>query len=83
MEEENTPPVQENKGQSIASMVLGLVGLLIFALPCGILAIIFSALGRKKGGKGFAIAGLILGIFDTVFGLFNIIISLINLGSIL
>lgn len=83
MEEEKIPPVQENKGQSIASMVLGLVGLLIFALPCGILAIIFSALGRKKGGKGFAIAGLILGIFDTVFGLFNIIISLINLGSIL
>lgn len=72
MENENQTPVQESKGQSIASMVLGLVGLLIFALPCGILAIIFSALGKKKGGKGFATAGLVLGIIDVVFGLIAI-----------
>lgn len=68
MENENNTPVQESKGFSIASMVLGLVGLVVFALPCGILAIIFSILGRKKGGKGFATAGLVLGILDAVFG---------------
>ena len=73
MENENQTPVEEKKGFSIASMVLGIVGLIVFALPCGILAIIFSLLGKKKGGKGFAIAGLVLGIIDVVFGAFAII----------
>lgn len=73
MENENQAPVEEKKGLSIASMVLGLVGLAIFALPCGILAIIFSVLGKKKGGKGFATAGLVLGIIDVAFGLLAIV----------
>ncbi len=64
---------EEKKGMSIASMVLGIVGLIIFALPCGILAITFSILGRKKGGKGFATAGLVLGIIDAAFGVFAIL----------
>ena len=66
---------EEKKGMSIASMVLGIVGLVIFALPCGILAIIFSILGKKKGGKGFATTGLVLGIIDAVFGVIAIISS--------
>lgn len=70
---ENQEVKEEKKGMSIASMVLGIVGIVLFALPCGILAIIFSLLGKKKGGKGFAIAGLVLGIIDVVFGLFAII----------
>ena len=75
MEENNTtqPLNEEKKGMSIASMVLGLVGLIVAAIPCGILAIIFSVLGRKKGGKGFAIAGLVLGIIDVVFGMLSVL----------
>ena len=73
MENENQTPIEEKKGLSIASMVLGLVGIVIAALPCGILAIIFSVLGKKKGGKGFATAGLILGIIDVVFGLIAVV----------
>lgn len=73
MENENQAQNKEQKGLSITSMILGLVGLILFALPCGILAIIFSILGKKKGGKGFATAGLILGIIDVVFGVFAII----------
>lgn len=73
MENENQAPVEEKKGLSIASMVLGLVGLLVFALPCGVLAIIFALVGKKKGGKGFATAGLVLGIIDAAFGLYAII----------
>lgn len=76
MENENQAPVEEKKGLSIASMVLGLVGLVLFALPCGILAIIFSILGKKKGGKGFATAGLILGIIDAAFGLISIVTAM-------
>lgn len=82
MENENQTPIEEKKGLSIASMVLGLVGLVIFAVPCGILAIIFSIIGKKKGGKGFATAGLILGIIDVAFGLLAIIISLSTFASI-
>ena len=73
MENENQTPVEEKKGLSIASMVLGLVGLFLFAIPCGILAIIFSLIGKKKGGKGFATAGLILGIVDVAWGLFAVV----------
>lgn len=69
-------PTEEKKGFSIASLVLGLGGLLLFAIPCGILAIIFSILGRKKGGKGMATAGLVLGIIDVVFGVIYFIIQM-------
>mgnify|MGYP002528578248 CR=1 FL=1 len=71
MEEENKEVketvVQENKGLSIASMVLGIISVVLFcmwyiSIPCAILAIIFGVIGKKKGGKGIAIAGLVLGI---------------------
>ena len=68
--EQNPTNVEERKGFSITSLVLGLCGLVVCGLPCGILAIIFSVLGMKRGGKGLAIAGLILGIVDVVFVLF-------------
>lgn len=59
--------VKEQKGLSIAAMVLGIVSVALFCLwylsiPCAILAIIFGVIGGKKGGKGMAKAGLILGI---------------------
>lgn len=69
MENENVqnPMPQESKGMSIASLVLGIVSVVLFcytyiSIPCAILAIIFGILGKKKGGKGMAKAGLILGI---------------------
>lgn len=80
---ENQEINEEKKGMSIASMVLGIVGLIVAALPCGILAIIFSIVGKKKGGKGMATAGLVLGIIDVVFGVFAIISSVALVGSIL
>ena len=52
------------RGMAIASMVLGIVGLIAFALPCGILAIIFSVISKKKAKSGMATAGLVLGIID-------------------
>ena len=62
---------EEKKGLSIASMVLGIVSLALWcfwylAIPCAILAIIFGIIGRKKGGKGMATAGLVLGIISLV-----------------
>lgn len=60
-------PKQEAKGFSITSMVLGIISLVLLcvwyiSIPCGILAIVFSFVGKKRGGKGMAIAGLVTGI---------------------
>lgn len=57
----------ESKGLSIASMVLGIISVVLccfayISIPCAILAIIFGIVGMKKGGKGMGIAGLVLGI---------------------
>ena len=60
--------IEEQKGFSIASMILGIVAIMFccinayVAIICGILAIVFSVIGKKKGGKGMATTGLILGI---------------------
>ena len=66
--EEKTNKTNGGKGFAIASMVLGIVSLVIFcfwfiSVPCAILAIIFSVVAKKKAGKsGMTTAGLVLGI---------------------
>lgn len=68
--EETTQNEVENndkKGLSIASMILGIVSILLgrnflIAVACGVLAIIFGLKGKKMGGKGMAKAGFITGI---------------------
>lgn len=67
-----------NNGMSIASMVLGIVGLIIFAVPCGILAIIFAVLAKKKGKNGMATAGLVLGIIDVAAGGIYVIMTMVR-----
>ena len=58
--------------------MLSLCGVLVAALPCGIIGIILSALGMKDTsnpvvkGKGLAIAGLVVGIIDVIFGFISI-----------
>lgn len=59
-------PKKNRKGFCIASMVLGIIALVLFciwylSIPCAILAIIFGVLGIKSTGKGMAIAGLVTG----------------------
>jgi prepilin-type processing-associated H-X9-DG protein len=61
---------QQSNGMAIASLVLGLLG---FCIPgLGILAIVLGAIGMGKtrdprvGGKGLAIAGLVIGIVATM-----------------
>lgn len=73
-------------GLSIAGFVVSLVGLIIFALPCGIVSIILSSLGlkevneKKLKGSGLAISGLVVGIVDAFFGLLSIagVLSLLS-----
>ena len=81
--------VKGKNGMAIASMVLGIVGtVLIFrkgilALVCGILAIVFAVISKKKNGKnGMATAGLILGIIDLSLSVVFILIAIIFVGTI-
>ena len=62
-------PQQESKGMAIASMVLGIVSLVLFCfvyicVPCGIVSIILGGItvAKKKPGKGMAIAGIVCSI---------------------
>lgn len=89
MEEEikQEAPVQESKGLSIASMVLGIISVVLFciwylSIPCAILAIIFGIIGRKKGAKGMATAGLVLGIIALAILVVIYILALAGLATV-
>lgn len=69
-------------GFSIASMILGILSVVCCCLTwggliMGILAIVFAVISRVslKYFDGMTIAGLILGIFGTVFGISIIVIT--------
>jgi hypothetical protein len=67
----NPPPSQQANGPAIASLILGILGCV--PLITGLLAVLFGVVGLRKtrdpavGGKGLAIAGLILGLIS-IFG---------------
>ncbi len=72
----------------VSGFVLGLFSVLFSVLPSvslfgAVLAIVFSAFGMKKtpsgAGRGFAIAGLILGIAGCLTALFACLIMIIEL----
>lgn len=60
------PPVPpEKKGMAIASMVLGIIALCLSCCyfisgPCAIIGLILGIIGVRRGGKGMAIAGIIM-----------------------
>ncbi len=68
----DSPTSGKTNGLAISGFIIGLLSLFIAGIPLGIVAIIFSAISlgqiKKKGekGRGFAIAGLILGIIGLV-----------------
>lgn len=77
----------EQKGMSIASMVLGIIGILAWCIPCcgypiGITGLILGIVGRKKGGKSYALAGIICSIICLVASLINSILGAMSAASI-
>jgi len=75
---------QKNNGFGIASLVLGILGLLLFmfGLVPSILSIIFAVKQRKTYPNGIATTGLILGIIGTVIsGLFWLLVMLSILSA--
>ena len=51
----------------VTSFVLSLVGLFLFPIPLGILAVIFGV-NNKDENQGLATAGIVIGIIDIVVG---------------
>ncbi len=69
-------PQEKKSGMSVASMVLGISGLIAWILPLigfpvTIAGLILGISGRKKGGKGMATAGIVLCIITLVLTLCN------------
>lgn len=64
---------RKTNGFAIASFVCSMVGIVVFGIIMGILAICFGAAGLNRikvfpqeGGKGLAIAGIIVGIIEVI-----------------
>lgn len=82
----NNNEVNESKGLSIASLVLGIVAFFVtktglIALACAILAIVFGVKGQKKAGKKMAKAGMILGIiYASLLALGFLLITILGIG---
>jgi len=59
----------------IVSLVLGLVSIIIFALPCGLAALVTGIIGvrEENTAHGCAIAGIIIGGLATLFGAITIL----------
>lgn len=67
---------QESKGLAIASMVLGILSLLICWVGwiLGVIGLILASvsLGTHKGGKGMAITGLVTSILGVLWGMISL-----------
>ena len=63
----------------LISMIIAIVGLFIFGIPCGVTSLILGIIGiataGETKGKGMAIAGTVVGAIDlvTVLWFINII----------
>ena len=67
--------VTKFSAMAIVGFVISLVGILIAAVPCGIIGLVFSSLGirdaqvRRYRGNGLAISGLVISIIDIIIGI--------------
>ena len=66
-------------GFSIASLVLGILGLFRYGWLLGPLAIIFGIIGLNREGRGMALAGIILGILDIIIWLLIVLFIILTL----
>src|SRR3954469_221146 len=76
-----------SNGLAIASLVCGIVGLLVFSIILGPLAIIFGAIGLNQANRGashrtMAIWGLALGVVDVVLWIIFLVAASKNGGSV-
>jgi hypothetical protein len=80
------PQARSSNGMAIASLVCGIVGLVVLWVVLSPLAIIFGGIGlsranRGASGRGMAIAGIVLGIVGLV-GYLILVAVLLNHGFV-
>lgn len=73
---------KDKKGFSIAALVLGIVAIVLccvwyISIPCGILAIVFGAIGLKSSKRGMSISGIVTGIIGMIISIFIIFMLVI------
>ena len=84
---QNNNGVKKVNTYGVISFIFSLVGLLIAGLPCGIVALITGIIGLVKFNKatekmkGFAIAGIVIGVFDIVAVLLNVVLQVMQLTA--
>lgn len=90
------PATGKSNGKSIAAMVLGIVafvpGFIItpFNVILSILAVVFGMIGKKEiaesggvqGGRGMAVAGIVLGWVGIAFAIIAVIFIIIGVGAL-
>ncbi len=74
-------PSLEDTGMSVAALILGLFGLIAWCCPIigfsvGLLALIFGIIGAGRGGRGMAVAGIVLSIVTLVLSTINAILGI-------
>lgn len=78
-----------SNGMAIASMVLGIVSIVlcwwfILALPCGIVGLVLGCVYRYKGGKsGMSVAGIVCGSIGIAFAIIEICVYIMSFGVML
>ena len=75
-------PQRTSNGLAVAALVCGIIGFLFFGIVLGPLAAIFGGIGlsranRGASGRAMAIAGLVLGVIDTVVAII-LLVALAN-----
>ncbi len=71
-----TEPERQSNGLGIASFVVSLVALVTCLLPLSPIGVILSCIAMFKRPRGFAIAGLILGLLGTLIVIVFVVIIL-------
>ena len=76
MNDSVTPPAIKQPGKPVASLVLGIIGLVawfipIFGLPITITGLVFGIKACRRPKNGVAIAGTILCSIGLIFGVMN------------
>jgi hypothetical protein len=69
-----SPQTKPTNTLGIVSLVTGIIGFIVLALPMGIVALTTGLVEKPR--SGLAVAGIVLGIVDIAFGIFNILVVL-------
>lgn len=87
MEENKTEEIKKVDGKSIASFVLGLVGIIawlipLFGYPVTIAGLSLGCIARKDKKNGYSLAGIILCIITLILTLINSIVGVLMVYSL-